>query len=522
MNQRLIVVLFAFIALIAAGTSAPPTMTQILATPLLAHAIVAGEVYDLDTHRVLFARNAKTYMEAASTTKLLTEGTSLALLGPNFRWTTPVYRTGPIDTSGVLHGDLVLVASGDPNISQRIQPDGTLAFENEDHAYDGSPHTKAVPGDPLTVLWQLAVQVQASGIKAIDGRVVVDASLFASPGPEGGTGTMVSPMILNDNVVDITISPGAHTGDATTSTISPQTPYVQFVNKTTTGKVGSEPSVDMSNDVTQPNGTHVVTITGTTPAGLPILYAYRVPNPEVFAQMAFANILQNLRVTITAPASAAPFDPTVAKSSYTVQNLVASHTSPPLAQDVRITLKLSDNLHAAMGPYTWAVHVAPTPHTNPLAQGFALERAMLQRAGLDTNSASMTDGLGVSAFFTPDFMVHYLAWVRTQTWYNDFHNGLPTLGVDGTLFNIQNDSPAAGKVFAKTGTFGAPNQLNDNEIITAKGLAGYMTTRSGHHIAFAFYINRTQGKGSIYDDKDIAHRNGQLLGAMATATWLSL
>jgi D-alanyl-D-alanine carboxypeptidase/D-alanyl-D-alanine-endopeptidase (penicillin-binding protein 4) len=175
-----------------------------------------------------------------------------------------------------------------------------------------------------------------------------------------------------------------------------------------------------------------------------------------------------------------------------------------------------------MGPYTWAVHLAPAPHGDLLAQGFALERKMLQNAGLDTNSASMTDGLGVSAFFTPNFMVHYLAWVHTQPWYNDFHNGLPIMGVDGTLFNIQNDSPAAGKVFAKTGTFGAPDELNAGEIITAKGLAGYMTTRSGHHVAFAFYINRTSGKGSIYDDKDIAHENGQLLGAMATAAWLSL
>ncbi len=318
MKQRFIVLVLAISALVAATAKTPPTMTQVLATPLLAHAIVAGEVYDLDTHRVLFVRNGRTYMEAASTTKLLTEGTSLALLGPNFRWTTPVYRTGPVDTNGVLHGDLVLVASGDPNISQRIQPDGTLGFENEDHAYDGSPHTKAVPGDPLTVLRQLATQVQASGIKAIDGRVVVDASLFASPGPEGGTGTMVSPMILNDNVVDVTISAGPHVGDATTSTVSPSTPYVQFVNKSTTGKAGSEPSIDMSKDVTQPDGTHVVTITGATPSGLTILYAYRVPNPDIFAQMAFANILQNLRVAITPPASAAPFDPKVAKVNYTV------------------------------------------------------------------------------------------------------------------------------------------------------------------------------------------------------------
>ncbi len=134
-------------------------------TPRLKNSIVAGEVYDLDSHRVLYARNAAVLMVPASTTKLLTNGTSLALLGPNFRWTTPVYRTGPIDAQGVLHGDLVLVASGDPNLSQRIQPNGTLAFENEDHAYDGSPETKAVPGDPLAVLRDLAAQVVKAGVK---------------------------------------------------------------------------------------------------------------------------------------------------------------------------------------------------------------------------------------------------------------------------------------------------------------------------------------------------------------------
>ena len=147
-------------------------------TPRLSHSIVAGEVYDLDSHRVLYARNAGLLMVPASTTKLLTEGTSLALLGPDFRWTTPVYRTGPIDAQGVLHGDLVLVASGDPNLSQRVQPNGTLAFENEDHAYDGSPETKAVPGDPLAVLRDLAAQVAKAGIKRIEGSVLVETSLF--------------------------------------------------------------------------------------------------------------------------------------------------------------------------------------------------------------------------------------------------------------------------------------------------------------------------------------------------------
>lgn len=523
MNQRLIVLLLASSGLIAAVKSAAPTMTQVLAVPALDHAIVAGEVYDLDTHRMLFARNDRVLMLAASTTKLLTQGTSLALLGPNFTWTTPVFRTGPVDTSGTLHGDLVLVASGDPNLSQRISPDGTLAFENEDHSYDGGLHTKAVPGDPLAVLRALAAQVKASGIKAIDGRVAVDASLFASPGPEGGTGAIVSPIVVNDNLIDVTINPAPEPGTAASIAVSPDhTGYATFINHATTGKAGSEPTIDLSNDVTQPDGTHTVTITGTIPAGSPILFAYRVPTPDVFAQMAFASVLRDLGISVTTPADAKPFDPATAKANYTAADLVAKHISPPLAQDVYVTLKVSDNLHAALGPYTWALHLAPAPHGDLLAQGFTLERKLLQGAGLDVNAASQQDGLGTEAYFTPDFMVHYLAWAHAQPWFAAFHHALPVLGVDGTLFNIENGSPAAGKVHAKTGSWGTADLLNDDGLVTAKGLAGYMTTHSGHHVAFAFYINRMSGKNSIYDDKDATHAAGELLGQMATATYLSL
>ena len=65
---------------------------------------------------------------------MLTEGTALSLLGPDYRFHTRVFRTGAIDASGTLEGDLILVAAGDPNLSNRIQPDGTLAFQNQDHA----------------------------------------------------------------------------------------------------------------------------------------------------------------------------------------------------------------------------------------------------------------------------------------------------------------------------------------------------------------------------------------------------
>jgi PBP4 family serine-type D-alanyl-D-alanine carboxypeptidase len=483
-------------------------------TPRLKHSVVAGEVYDLDSKRVLYARNTNVLMVAASTTKLLTEGTSLALLGANFRWTTPVYRTGPVDAQGVLDGDLVLVASGDPNLSQRIQPDGTLAFENEDHAYDGSAETKAVPGDPLAVLRDLASQVAKTGIKRVHGRILVDASLFPDQGPEGGTGVVVSPIVVNDNVVDVTVTPGAHAGDPVGVTVSPKTDYVRFVNQATTGAPKSDASIDMSSDTRTELGRHTVTITGSQPGGPSVLYAYRVPEPRAFAQSAFraaltdAGIIQDLTGTI----SALPPSP----SAYVAANLVATHVSPPLSEDAYVTLKVSDNLHAALMPYMWAIYKAQAKQ-DYLKAGFALEDRMLQSAGLDASQAAQQDGEGSSAFFTPDFMVRYLDWVRMQAWYGALYRGLPIMGVDGTLADIQRRSPARGKVHAKTGTDGSTNYLDEGGVVE-KGLAGYITTRGGRHVAFAFYIGAMRGP----KDEDTGEVAGQILGAMAAATYLNL
>ena len=110
--------------------------------------------------------------------------------------------------------------------------------------------------------------------------------------------------------------------------------------------------------------------------------------------------------------------------------------------------------------------------------GFDLERDFLVKAGLDLTGASQGDGAGgaQSAYFTPDFMVHYLAFMSRQKDFAIFENALPILGRDGTLWNIQVNSPAAGHVFAKTGTFDAYDALNRRLMLTGKGLAGYTTT----------------------------------------------
>ncbi len=172
-------------------------------------------------------------------------------------------------------------------------------------------------------------------------------------------------------------------------------------------------------------------------------------------------------------------------------NLVAEHVSPPLSEDAYITLKVSDNLHAALMPYIWAVYLAHAK-SDYLKAGFALEARMLSAAGLDVESGGAAGRRRRSAFFTPISWFGISRGCECKPWYRYLLRGLPIMGVDGTLVNIQRGSPARGKVFAKTGTDDGTNYLNGGEIVE-KGLAGYITTRGGHHVAFAFYIGAMNG-----------------------------
>jgi D-alanyl-D-alanine carboxypeptidase/D-alanyl-D-alanine-endopeptidase (penicillin-binding protein 4) len=203
----------------------------VMSRPVFAHSNFGIEFYDLQTGKVLYALNPDKMFVPASTTKLLSEGAILAKLGGDFRFHTFVYRTGPIDKHGTLKGDVILVASGDPNLSNRIQPDGTLAFVDHDHTYQGP----ALPGDPLAVLRDMAKQIAAKGVHKIEGNVYIDASLLPDGPREGGTDVVLSSIIVNDNVVDLTAKPAARVGDSVALTISPETSYLHVTNKIVTG-----------------------------------------------------------------------------------------------------------------------------------------------------------------------------------------------------------------------------------------------------------------------------------------------
>jgi dihydroorotase/N-acyl-D-amino-acid deacylase len=504
---------FASVLFCQNNSSLPERIQAIMSRPEFAHSSFGAEFYSLDKAKVVYQLNADKLMVPGSTTKLLTEGAVLELLKGDYRFHTCVYRTGPVKKNGTLDGDIVIVASGDPNLSGRIQSDGTLAYENMDHSY-GGPDSKGL-GDPLFVVRELAQQIADKGIRHVTGRGLVDVSLFPEGDRELGTNVVISPIVVNDNVVDVIATAGDKEGAPVALRVSPKTGYLQIVNQATTGKADSKSSLNYASEKVNPDGTHSVTLTGSLPLGKDSgMMAYPVPEPSRFAATVLAEALKEKGIDISTKASDKSPDFKALAASYRAENLIAEHVSPPLKEDVKITLKLSQNLHASMGPFLLGSLLAHKDKEIDQA-GFDLESDFLKKGGLDLTAASQSDGAGGNAFFTPDFIVRYLKFISTQKDFADFRKGLPILGRDGTLSHFLVNSPAAGHVYAKTGTNGVYDALNKKLMVTGKGLAGYMETASGEHLAFASYINMVS-----VEDLDVAQKTaGQALGEIAAADY---
>jgi PBP4 family serine-type D-alanyl-D-alanine carboxypeptidase len=490
-------------------------VAKIMSRPEFAHSRFGIEFISADTGKTVYQLNPQQFFVPGSTTKLMTMGTALKLLGENYRFSTKIYRTGKLKKSGSLLGDLVLVAGGDLNLSNRVQPDDTLAFENVDHSYGGAD-SNGLAGDPLQVVRDLAKQVAAKGIKRVEGKVVVDATLFPEGERELGTNVVISPIMVNDNVVDTVVSPGPAEGSPLQLKLSPQTGYVTILNQATTGKAGTTASLKYQNETINSDGTRRVTLTGSLPLDArPTLNSYPVPEPSRFAATVLVEALreQGIAATLASPGDLVDFGELSA--NYTANNLVAEHVSPPLKEEVKVTLKVSQNVHASCVPFLLGALLARKT-TEIDKAGFDLENKFLSDAGLDLSGAAQSDGAGGNAYFTPDFMVHYLLYLSKQKEYQDFYNALPILGIDGTLFNIQVHSVAAGHVHAKTGTYGGYDALNHRIMVSGKALAGYMDTSKGQHLILAVFVNTI----SVPDNPEAIQKiAGEALGEISAAAF---
>jgi serine-type D-Ala-D-Ala carboxypeptidase/endopeptidase (penicillin-binding protein 4) len=461
---------------------------KILSQPDVARAFWGIEAVDVATGETLYTLNADKLFTPASNTKLFTTSAVLALVGAEYKYRTTVETTGTLDKYGRLSGDVQIVGRGDPNLTG-----GVLAYNPR--AERSTPRVRA--------LEQLADQLVQRGVKFVDGDVIGDDSYFAFERyGEGWSqedmryewGAPVSALTINDNLIFLTVMPGDHSGDKAFINVTPSPDYYRVENRIMTTPAGTGPRIV---NIGREPGSNTLTLWGNMPVDDPGFHeSLAIEDPAEFTAQLFRTMLEQrgivvygrarskhlelstlstLSVTATASAGGGDF-PRMTRP--TVPGLVLGEfQSQPLASDLRIINKISQNLHAEL---MLRLLGREKGTAGTIESGLEVVRGFLSGADIRSDEYAFYDGSGLSRqnLVTPHALVKLLVYDSKQPWGAQFSDTLPVAGIDGSLTERFRGSLANGKLHAKTGSLKNVNALS-----------GYATTSSGRRIAFSIMVN---------------------------------
>ena len=395
-------------------------------------AVVGVMVQDVAGH-VLASREPGRRMVPASNLKLVTTGTALHALGPDFRFETGIGYTGTVE-DGTLHGDVYIIGGGDPTI--------------------GVVDTVAVKPDAL--FWRWKSMLKDAGISRIDGRIIGDGRAYEGHlenttwgYDDTGTyyGAGCNALSFYENAIDYLVSAGAEGEPVKVTQRHPETPWIHFSNRTMTAPKGTGNSLYLYTTDLAPyaelRGTYSID---------------RKPKVEHFANKYGAltcayYFWQNLRDTgwdisggyadIDRGGYVRGADFVPAYKAGTPQVLGQS-TSPILSRIVRQTNVLSDNFYAEaifrqMGEKASGIAVYDSCR---VAVYDVLEDLMES----DLAGIRLEDGSGLSRLnsASPAFFVSFLRSMTRSRGFDAFLASFPQPG-EGTLSTLLPKLPADQK-----------------------------------------------------------------------------
>ncbi len=427
-----------------------------LADKALVHGIQGVLIKSLKDGRVLYDHNSDLVFIPASNFKLIVSTASLDLLGPDFRMQTSLFMGGSITETGTLVGDLVLVGGGDPVFSRKQ-------------------------------LEEMVPRIKAMGIKMVQGNIVGDDTRFDEQRLGDGWesayepyyySAQISGLNVDENVVGVTIRPGAMEGAPVVVEVTPASRYMIVRNTATTAKAGSTKTVSVDRVRAQ----NIIRVTGTVPLDYKPAgpeEAITMEEPTVYACTLFKDILaQNgIKVRGRAVRGTKPKDAQV----------IATHDSPPMSEMIALLHKPSDNLVAECMLKNLG---AQKGKDGSSSSGADVEKEWLQKIGGDPTAVSINDGSGLcrADYISPANLVAILIYMHRHKDGKYYYDSLPIAGVDGTIRNRMKGTAAEKNVHAKTGYIGR-----------VRSLSGYVTTKSGEELVFSIMMNAHMCPSSAAD-----------------------
>jgi serine-type D-Ala-D-Ala carboxypeptidase/endopeptidase (penicillin-binding protein 4) len=401
----------------------------------------------------------------ASTQKVITTLTALALLGENYRFETLLQHTGTIN-NGVLNGDLIITGKGDP----------TLGSETIDDSLS------------LTKLYAEWTQViLQSGIRKISGSIIADGSWFddfmvpakwmwEDIGNYYGAGAHA--LTVNENLYSVFFRPGQREGEQTgVIRTSPDIPGMGLKNDVTTGPRRSGDNVYIYG---APYGNERW-LTGTVPLGENNFEVKgSIPDPGQFLAASFKNYFLHNQIAINGDV-------------YTHRNTPVSITTKPRTT---LTIRKSPPLSVITARTNFnSVNTYAENLLKTLGKTFGDEGSykagsqvvvdFWKNQGLELQGMRMHDGSGLSPInnITPQQLTQMLYFAAQDTiLWSALTKGFPLAHRTGSLAAMFGNTPSAGILMAKSGFLG-----------NVRSYAGYTRCRNGNLIAFTLIVNNYDG-----------------------------
>jgi D-alanyl-D-alanine carboxypeptidase/D-alanyl-D-alanine-endopeptidase (penicillin-binding protein 4) len=436
-------------------------LSTIFNAPVMARGVWGVDIRSADTETVIFQHNADRLMMPASNMKILTLAAAAQTLGWGHHFSTTLETSAPVE-NGALRGDLVIRGSGDPTISTR----GNRATQ---------------------VFDEWAQALRAAGISSIDGRIVGDDQAFDDEGLgpgwawdylEAGYASPTGALQYNENVAELTVTPGTVAGDPATLRLEAGS-GLTVVNRARTVPVAdtsARGSVDVRRRVDRPE----IEVTGMIPLGAsPVTRMVAVVNPTLFFAQGVKDALVSRGITIGG--NAADGDDVAADilcEGAPARRVLHTTPSPTLREIGTVLMKVSQNQY---GETLLKAVGAKRSGLGTTRAGRAAAIDTFTAWSIPADAYVMSDGSGLSRYnyIAPSTITSVLRRMYSDPQHREaFMATLPIAAKDGTISTRMRNTRAAENAVAKTGS-----------IANVRSLSGFVRTRDGEVLVFSIIAN---------------------------------
>lgn len=412
--------------------------------------VLGVEVVSLNRGDTLFGHNTSLPLNPASCTKIITTAAALKLLGPNYKFHTKFYTDKrPIDG----RADKMWVKGyGDPSIV-------------------------------IERLWRIARDIANTGLREIDGDIVIDDYYFTNydyPGYSDKSGqaynSLTGAVSLNYNTVTVVVSPSSRLGSPPHVAPDSAGPYFRIINSAKTGPRGSKNTITVNR--TKSNGEDVLTVRGNLPVEDSPQYIYRnITEPALYFGLALKSLLRQNGVIVNGNVIRGQMP----GGGY----LLLDSISKPLSLIVRDMNKYSNNFIAEQILKTLGAQIDRAPGSTK--NGILVVKNYLSHLGISQSSYTLVNGSGlslenkISAFVLVTVLANLFSDPRIS---HEAISSLPTSGTDGTIKDRYKTLRLMGLARAKTGTLNGVSTLVGIIPSTGGEVLGYAILMNGNGVGW--------------------------------------